>query len=340
MTQRGLAVVTGVIISLMIAGTAFAQGPVLLRYQWQAGEEITWDINVEMAGLVVVEDLKTDSPGRQRLDMTMTTATTQFQTVEAVDEDGAATVLTEIGPLAITADVGMGAAQQITIDAQAGTMTVNGAEVPLPEAARASVGKTRRQVLSPRGELLETDTSWDTSAQMIAGVVLPQELFNVLQRAPMVFPEDEVGEGYCWAQSADLNLSGDPPAEGQAATLPPMSYVTSYKLAGFEDVDGVECARIEFIGAADIEGSIETPMPGDENDAVTRFGPAHIGVSGTMWFDHAAGQLVRVETRVVMDLIQEIEGRVKQGEEIGDVHTRVNFEGLDVSATTERIAEG
>ena len=156
----------------------------------------------------------------------------------------------------------------------------------------------------------------------------------------MVFPEGEVGEGYCWAQTADLELSGDALADERDAALPPVSYVSGYTIASFEELAGVECARIEFIGAADIEGVIEMPMPGDGNDAITRFGPAHFGISGTMWFDHAAGRLVRVQARVVMDLTQEIEGRVKQGEEIGDVHTRISFEGLDMSSAAERIDEG
>ena len=340
MTRRGLMVVTIGTMALMIVGTALAQGPVLLRHQWQAGEEITWDVSVEMEGVVVVEDLKVDPPGRQRLDMTVTTATTKFQTIEEVDEDGVATVLTEIGPIAITTDMGTGTMQHVTIDPQTGTMVVDGAEIPLPENARAAVGRTVRQVLSPRGELLETDASWDASTHMTGGIIMPQELMNVLERAPMVFPEGEVGEGYCWAQTADLELSGDALADERDATLPPISYVSSYKMAGFEDVGGVECARIEFIGAADIEGVLETPMPGDENDAVTRFGPAHFGISGTIWFDHAGGRMLRVEARVVMDLIQEVEGRVKHGEQIGDMHTRISFEGLDVSSTAERIDEG
>ncbi len=340
MTRRGLVVVTIGTMALMIVGTALAQGPVLLRHQWQAGEEITWDVSVEAEGLVIVEDLKVDPPGRQRLDMTVTTATTQFQTIEEVDEDGAATVLTEIGPIAITTDMGTGTMQHVTIDPQTGTMVVDGAERPLPVNARAAGGRTVRQVLSPRGELLETDASWDASAQMTGGIIMPQELMNVLERAPMVFPEGEVGEGYCWAQTTDLELGDDALPEEADLPLPPVSYVSSYKVAGFEDLGGVECARIEFISAADVEGGIETPMPGDGNDAITRFGPAHFGISGTMWFDHAAGRLVRVQARVVMDLIQEIEGRVKQGEEIGDVHTRISFEGLDMSSAAERIDEG
>ena len=88
--------------------------------------------------------------------MTLTTTTTQFQTIEEVDEDGAATVLTEIGAIAGTTDMGMGLVLNMLIDPQAGTMTVNGEEMPLPEAARAAGGKTQPPVVSPRGQLLET----------------------------------------------------------------------------------------------------------------------------------------------------------------------------------------
>ncbi len=156
----------------------------------------------------------------------------------------------------------------------------------------------------------------------------------------MVFPEGEVGEGYCWAQSADLSMFDNALPEETDLTLPPVSYVTSYKIAGFEDLDGVECVLIEFIGAADVEGVIETPITGEDNEAVNRFGPAHFSISGTMWFDHAAGCMVREDARVVMSLVQEIEGRMKQGKEIGDVHTRIGFETLDMTSTSERIAEG
>ena len=340
MTRRALVIMAAGTMVLAIVGTAWALGPVVLRHQWEAGEEVTWDVNIEMEGLIVVEDLKVDPPGRQNLDMTVSTATTQLQTIEEVDEDGAATVLTSTGPIFVTTDMGMGPVQNILIDPQTGMMTVNGEEVPMPEASRTAVARIVRRVLSPRGELLESDASWDASSHMTGGMVMPQQLLSVFQRAPMVFPEGEVGEGYCWAQSADLSMFDDALPEETGLTLPPISYVTSYKIAGFEDLDGVECVLIEFIGAADIEGVVETPMTGEDNEAVNRFGPAHFGLSGTMWFDHAAGRMVREDARVVMSLVQEIEGRMKQGEEIGDVHTRIGFETLDVTSTSERIDEG
>ncbi len=57
MTRRVLVVVSLAVMALMIVGTAWALGPVVLRYQWEAGEEVTWDVNIEMEGLIVVEDL-------------------------------------------------------------------------------------------------------------------------------------------------------------------------------------------------------------------------------------------------------------------------------------------
>ncbi len=77
--------------------------------------------------------------------MTVSTATTQFQTIEEVDEDGAATTLISTGPISVTTDTGMGPAQNILMDPQTGMMTVNGEEMPMPEASRTAVARIVRR---------------------------------------------------------------------------------------------------------------------------------------------------------------------------------------------------
>ncbi len=327
-------------ILLVLASVACAQtrAPVLLRYQWEQGEEITLDVNVEMAGEVVTDDLLLDPPGRQRSDMTATMSMAQYQTIEAIDDDGNATVVNETGVIEMDMETeGMGA-QHMTIDMANGKLMVGDKEMPAP-AGMAKMAGPVRQTLSPRGEVLDTQMSFDPAEMFNIGATAPLKMLEMFKTSNMTFPEQEVGEGYCWVQAVDLTPTV-PEGEEAPEDPPTMAYSMSYAHAGYEDLGGVECVRIQMIGTTELSNLSGMPMPGIDGDATSSLGPAHYSISGTIWFDNAAGCVRKVEAVVILDMVQEVEGTFKMGDKTRDVHSRTTMTGFEIYTTMERIDEG
>jgi len=337
-----------VVVGLIVLGMAAAdaQPTWLMRYKWTEGESITWLVDLEARGAITTSGM---GAVPQTADISIVMHMSQDQTVEAVDPDGNATVLTEIGPMEMDVTLPVVGAQHITIDPKTGKVTAGGADVPAPDAVKRFLGRPFKHVLTPRGEVLEMELPFELADLMELGSTAPMQALKAMQQQPMIFPEQAIAPGYCWINRRDL-----PPKlpEGEQQTeLPPITQTVTYKLAGFEDVAGTECARIEMLGVMEIGGVVTMPMqpraggPGlppqmPIPQGTTKVGPAHFSISGTIWFDREAGQPLKAEAAMLLDVRQETEGSITVEGQQHDLHVQVELRDFEVLLTLVRAQEG
>jgi hypothetical protein len=127
------------------------------------------------------------------------------------------------------------------------------------------------------------------------------------QFAQPMFPDKPVSVGDTWetkmvvdpGQMIDaLGVPMPPEAKQQMAKMKfPIEMKST--LAGFEQVGGVECAKIEVIAPWQLDMPV-SPPPGGQGE------PVALRESGTtkvtLWFDHVAGRTVKQVTEISMEM--------------------------------------
>ncbi|MCD6360668.1 MAG: hypothetical protein J7M38_07330 [Armatimonadetes bacterium] len=320
--------------ALLFGATASAQPTYLLRYKWQEGENITWLVDVEASGEVLTRDLSVNPPGVTRMDVSMTMSMPQYQIVESVDDDGNGTVVTRMGTMEMDITMPPVGTQHIMVE-PGGKATIAGADIPIPESLKQITGKPFKQVMSPRGDVLDMELPFKLEDFVDLGSTAPLQAIKALQQQPVIFPEQEAAEGYCWVNRQDLTPEADPGTE-----LPPITKTMIYTLAGFEDINGIECARIELLGVMDIDGTLTMPMQGEGREGTSIVGPAHFSTTGTIWFDLEAGLPQKFEGSVLISVLQESEGSITVQDRKHDFHIQVEMNNFAVDFTMERAEEG
>jgi len=341
MGRASVVLVVAVVAVVLCAEVATAAPTVLLRHQWHEGDAFTWLVDVDAAGEVITRNLTQDPPARTALDVSVLITMPQYQTVEAVDADGNGTVATEIGTIEMDVTMPLMGTQHITLDMTNGQMTVAGQDQAMPEALGAFAGKPFRATISPRGEVLKSELPFDLADILGGGATSPLQAFKTLQQQPLVFPEQEIAPGYCWTQTRDVPVEVP---EG-APELPAVEQAFIYRLVGFEDLGGVECARIEMLSVMDLPGVLELPMVGPTmaaplQDASPRMGPIYLSSVATIWFDNAAGRVEKMEASMLMDMTQELEGSITVQDQQHDLHVQTQMSGFEVKVSVLRAAEG
>ena len=340
------------LLATACAAVAQEEDQFLLRYHWNAGDEIIWNVVAETTGTVLTRDLTKDpveekqTPVWSRVMMPMTLI------VEEVDEDGNATVLYDVGTMQMDVEA-EGKTQYIVIDPEAGTMTVDGEEQPLPEGTAAGMMGPFRMVISPRGEMLDMELP-EGFGMMMGGMpgVDMEDWMKMSQGWAASFPEQPIGIDHVWGtqMAAPLSIEVDEEAGADEAaeeadetqdaepTDLPGSVSILYRLLGVQRDGGADVVQIEMLGAMDFE---TLPMPGlpamdgDGGGMQMTIGPMHMSISGTLDFDVDAGELVASESTVLMDMKQHMHGTVEtpQGEQPIDMEIIMN--DLKVVSTVE-----
>lgn len=126
----------------------------------------------------------------------------------------------------------------------------------------------------------------------------------VSQFSEPVYPDKpvSVGETWGWKMTVDpaamAETMGFPMPPEAKAQMAPMKFpiVVNYRLAGFETVNGVECAKIE----AEAPWELNMPMGPPEKKQGTLHESGTTKV--TSWFDYAAGRAVREHTEFGMQM--------------------------------------
>jgi len=319
----------GLVAYVLCLGFAAAQDAdrVLLRYQWNAGDEITWQVVSETTGTVTMRDL-TQDPVAETTTEVWTRATMPMSLViEAVDADGNGTISYRLGP--IDMDILQGGQQQyMRIDPEAGTMTINGEEQELPEHMMPGLLGDMKMVISPRGEMLSVHMPEGAGMGDFFGGMDMGQLLRMSQQTQMTFPEQPVSVGYSWGTSVAAPFGAEVSDTFDTTVVATM--------AGLENVDGVQCARIDMVGAMDIA---ELPMglgggPGPLPEGMEmHMGPMHISIQGSSLFDPAAGKIVSVNATVLMDMDQHISGTAEGPEGPQQVDSEISVRDMLIDTT-------
>ena len=260
--------------------------------------------------------------------------------VQRIDADGNAEISYHIGRLEMDTETG-GQQQYIVMDPQEKTMTVNGQPVPLPEPVASMFSQPMSVTMSPRGGVMGLSGFFGLNTLFGGGASGNPSAasMEVLRKWQMAFPVDPIGVGYSWGSSGSL-----PTGEGSAEGPAPMSATMVYTLSGFEDVAGAQCAKIDMVGAIDINELPQAMMDAASAAAgaaganmSTRVGPGHMSLQGSMLFDVAGGRIVRTDATVYMDMMQRITGSVTANGETQQIDTMMDMRNfrIDTTATTQ-----
>lgn len=341
MTKRVFAVMMALVVTAGLACAQELHGKVLLRYKWNAGEEVSFQVAVEAEGNMVMTDMTKEPPEENGMYISQSINMPMYQTIEAVDEEGNGTVAYQMGIMEMDMTAGDQPAQHIVIDPVAKTMTVNGEPAPLPDTALGYFGGAFRMVMSPLGEVLSFQAP-DVEGDLPDMMGLSATQFARMARtSQMQLPAEPIREGYSWAQTVGLSTprtaqEGED-AEGEPAEAPPMVTTMLYTLVGFETVGEVECAKIEIVGAMDMTMTVSPPAEGA--DLMVQMGPMHLSMHGFTYFDPEAGCVVSTELDQIMELHQEIQGQVKAGGETQDINMITTAEDFRTNTVVTREAE-
>ncbi|MGD9496066.1 MAG: hypothetical protein AB7Y46_07135 [Armatimonadota bacterium] len=335
MLVRTLSVLLAVCLSL----PAFAQPAdrVLLRYHWNAGDEVVWQIKSETTGTITMRDL-TEDPVEETTTEVWSSATMPMRLqVEAVDAEGNGTITYRFGTIEMDV-AAQGQQQYIRIDPAAGTVTANGEQVPMPESIGNWLRAPIKLVVSPRGELLQVDLPETMQMPGGLGGMDMTQWMRLSQQWQMTFPEQPVSAGYAWGASMPGVFGADEEAGDVGEGLEPPMATMVFTLAGWETVDGVECARVEMAGAMDIaqlpggmRGGLQMGAP--EGMQMT-MGPMHMSVAGSILFDPEAGTVVSADMRILMDADQHMTGTVQTPEGAQTIDMQMLIRDMLVETTT------
>jgi len=324
---------TAVVACVLCLGFAAAQegDRILLRNQWNAGDEITWQVTSETTGVVTMRDLTQDLVAETTTEVWTRVTMPMSLVIEAVDAEGNGTVSYRLGPIDVDTLQG-GQQQYIQIDPEAGTMTVNGEEQPIPGQMVPGLLGDMKLVFSPRGELLDMTIPEGAGMGDFFGGMDMEQLMRLSQQSQMTFPEEPVSQGYSWAASTAAPFGEQPDAQFDSTAV--------LTLAGFETVDGVQCARLEMVGAMDIAelpmglGGGTGPVPEGMEMVI---GPMHISMEGSFLFDLAAGKMVSGDYDMLMDMHQHITGTAEGPEGPQAVDTEIIMRDLLIETTVTAL---
>ncbi|GEM_PF-4034967 len=323
---------------LVAACGAWAQDDerVLLRYQWNAGEDIVWDVTAEATGTVITRDLKKDPVEETTVPVWTRVMMPITLSVESVDGEGNGTIAYKLGQMQMDVQA-EGRQMYMVFDPETGKMTADGEEVPLPEGMDAMMGTSFRMVMSPRGQLLEMELPEAMEAFMAGAGANMMQWMRMSQQWSATFPEEPVGVDHVWSAGPGDSLAGIVPgADGEAA--PGMAGSILYHMTGTRTVANADCVAIDMLGAIDID-SLPTPpgmmgaMGGE--DFEFRMGPMHLSMVGGYDFDAAAGKLVGGDIRMVMDMVQQMKGTVQTPEGPQEMNMEIISRGIAVDVTIE-----
>jgi hypothetical protein len=154
----------------------------------------------------------------------------------------------------------------------------------------AAVGKVKETRIKPNGE--ELSTRWVDTAFANSQAAQVREFGSFFFKLPSA----DIDTGATWSQDK-IDTVGTPGAQGRVV----VNTNTDYKLVGKEDVDGVSCAKIQFIGKVGLKGSAS--VQGMD------FGIDGTGtINGVALFDYSAGKVMKISGSSSQDIVMATAG--------------------------------
>jgi len=288
---------------VLVAGSGMAQDTVLLRYKFNEGAVHTYRVDGHGEGQLIVRD-PTGQGGDQATSMVITMQMSYTMSVEAVDEQGNATVEMMMGPIYVSTDTS-GQLMQTTIDFATGEMTVNGQPQELPEAMLGLLANGIRMKMSPRGEVVEVEHLQQMTTLLKMSGLSQFDLRDLMKQAGPQLPEDPVEEGDTWTQTVAFKPPGQEADEDET----PVMMESTYTMAGFDEYEG------RRIAVLNVETDFD--LPAQEPTAVDLAGMGGLTITmlrlsqqlqGTMGFDYERGLLVGSTFNTVLNTHTKMEG--------------------------------
>lgn len=293
---------------------------VVLQQKWTAGQQLAYDtsatgtVNVQLppdannilAGLPIEIDLKLQ--GQTALDTL------------SVDDAGTGTVAMRLNPLKIQGDM-LGQNLLLNVKDGKGAITINGKAMggsaaatdwsafnnPINAMRISKVG--RMEGLTPiKAQAAPSAAPGAAGAKSKARGPMPVDMQGMvgammLRALPTLWPDHEVNVGDKWSSALNLPVTSSPNGAAPTAIAPgaPLGKF-DFVLRGEEEIEGRKTERIGMKGTVDVDEDTATTLTGVlpfGNNAPKLGGAglqhAHQQLTGDLWFDAAAGQVVRGE---------------------------------------------
>lgn len=260
--------------------TPSAQAAVKLRWKFQPGEKVNYQMTMDMIQAMKVADMPVGSKMSQRMDMTWE--------VKKVSEDGTAVMEQTIDRVRVEIVPAMADPTPIKYDSQS-KEPEKGAEMLAP-MFKSMVGQPFSLTVSPLGEVKEIKLPPEMMAAMqkanpaMGAMFSEDSMKQMIGRSMFSFPP-EVEPGQKW----DATLDMPNPLLGKQIVT------TNYKYVGPEDHDGAKVEKIDV----DVEMKFDT-KPGGQAQVTLKDQSG----KGVIYFDNEQG--LPKETQLKSEIKMEI----------------------------------
>ena len=288
------------LLSLMVAGTLAlaalpSQAAVSLQQQWQAGQKLTYNTNVDgMLNLQLPANVPIMIAGMP-LEINLRAAGKTTLDTKSVNDFGDGTVQVKVDPLSIEAE-SFGQKALIKINNGKAAMTVNGATqdssfVDWNLLANPPMTLT----FSPRMKvtdftLLKNDASQTPNAALPVNVLaIVQNM--ILQSLPAMLPEKSINDGDQWTSEVQFKTSPAPDAQ----TLKLGTF--TFQLKGAETVNGRTLQHITMNGSL--------TLPPEQSRALAEAFGSSAASGGIL---NGAGKYADVLSKHVLSFTQSMNG--------------------------------
>jgi len=297
--RRGLGVVVAAVVFLAITASVWAAPrSVVLEFKGEPGQESRYGTTVEMA-----MDLEAMDPGSGMqvfsLAPRLTASAVTIGRVLEVAENGDVTMGGRVESFDFSLDVADLHARLAIVGPDGGPPQL----IRLPELPI-------RGVVSKRGKVVAIEGLDALPIPPIPGpeggsINLPEMMSKMIEKfSQPVFPDRaiSVGDTWEWEMTMDpvamMEMMGTPMPPEAKKDLGAMSFPikSTSTLVAFEEVNGVECAKIEAV--APWELSMPVGPQGAGGMMLKESGSTVV----TTWFDYAAGRKVRETTEMSMTM--------------------------------------
>lgn len=247
MRKKGASVV---VVTLLLCSLAIAQNAQPLRYNWQAGQTLTWQVLIEGNGNTTISMGGQSMPSPQSLKLQ---AIMVAQVLE-VSPDKQAKVNVRLGPLEYSLQMGQAPPMSGKVDPDAGTGQLNAVQmtqfgmqpqtVQVPAEVLTALKTGFLAIVDDRGEP-KGQEGIERFMQAVATLQGGAAIMGPIQALLITLPAEPLAPGQQWQVQT-------PAVQG----LPPQTI--QFRYAGVENFANVPCHKIESILQLTLQNM---PMP-------------------------------------------------------------------------------
>jgi hypothetical protein len=320
---------------LLSVAVALAQDdqPLLLRYKWEAGQRLTWDLTARATGRISVV---TGQQAGQSINVNVVAAMALFADALDMTEDGYARLRISFGAISVDVTLPDGQTLSTQVDLAAGKVRIinpaGGApgEVELPAAFTELFGKGFVVHINDRGKILriEDAEAFQALLQKMAG---PQassiNLPDLVSWIEPVLPEQPVKPGDQWTEEKHSILGITQTMAG------PAQLTVKHRHAGYTNIEGIRCAKIE--SSFEVSGLDLTTQP-QTTGLTQEIKGLSVRVFVTSYLSTEDTHVLAVNGQITETGTISQRGTVKLGAQETDVDQTVYFDGLTVNIEASR----